>query len=181
MSAVALIAPHGVPATVRTLPFRARTPHWDPPYDDELPVPLPTAPPWCEPLPLAVPAPGTLSREQASPPRQRPGAQGLPDARTRATTMVRALVEVIAGERPASHLARYATLDVQQVLAGLVPPVAARRRPWGRTVRSIHVTEPSTRAVEVSAVITRGDRCAAVALRLEARGSAWVITALEVG
>lgn len=169
------------PALALELPVRLRTPDWDPPYDDERPLSVAVAPVWCEPLPLHVAVPGALSPEQVRPARAAPACSGLPDARSRATTMVRALVEVMAGDRPASHLARYATLDVQQVLAELVPPTTARRRPWGRTLRSIHVTAPTPSVVEVTAVVQRGERCAAVALRMEARATAWVMTALEVG
>ncbi|HVU74493.1 MAG TPA: Rv3235 family protein, partial [Mycobacteriales bacterium] len=129
-------------------------------------------------------SPGTLTRAQAQPAHvaiASPATGRLPDPRGRAITIVRALVEVMAGDRPASHLARYATLDVQQVLRGLVPPTTARQRPWGRMVRSIHVAEPTPSVLEVTAVVHRGERCAAVALRLEARATAWVMTALEVG
>jgi len=61
-----------------------------------------------------------------------------------------------------------------------LPPPVAGRRPWARSVRSVHVSEPTDGVAEVTAVVDRGSRCAALALRMQGLDGRWLITALDL-
>jgi hypothetical protein len=176
MTVLALAAP----AVAR--PHRVTVPHWDPPYDDERPETATSgALALAEPLPLPLETRPAL-QVVPDPPRPEPAMrhEGLPAVRPRAVALVRAIVEIMAGDRPARHLALSATLPVQERLGELVPPSSSTRRCWARTLRSVRVCELMPGVVEVSAVVDRGHRCGALALRLEGKAGAWIMTALEV-
>lgn len=109
----------------------------------------------------------------------------LPHPAGTARTLVRAVVEVLSGARPATQLIRWADHDVHAALtrraaitARVRGTVPARRPPVVRGVRTCPVSD---RVVEASAVVVEADRVRAVALRLEACAGRWRITALEVG
>jgi hypothetical protein len=105
--------------------------------------------------------------------------------RTWAGRLACAVVEVLAGERPATQLLRWTTDDVYDVVArrarraGREGKLTAFGRPKP-TVRSVRVCEPAEGVVEASAVVGRGDRFSAVALRLERIDGRWRCTALEM-
>jgi hypothetical protein len=114
----------------------------------------------------------------------------LPEPRAWGGRLVQALVEVLAGDRPAGQLVRWTSGEVYDDVTALVPVRArpGRPRPPGRTgppsratVRSVHVTEPADGVAEVAATVTRGRRTTAVALRLEGLDGRWQCTALELG
>jgi hypothetical protein len=48
-------------------------------------------------------------------------------------------------------------------------------------VRSLHVSEPADGVAEVCALVRRGGRSTAVALRLEGMDGRWKCTAIELG
>jgi Family of unknown function (DUF6459) len=113
-----------------------------------------------------------------------PRAQ-LPDPRRWSARLAQGLVEVLAGIRPLAQLAPWVTDDV---FADVQPRVqaAARRtnRPAGRTraqLRMIRLCEPADGVAEVSAVVQYGNRCRALALRLEGLDGRWRCTALQFG
>jgi hypothetical protein len=93
-----------------------------------------------------------------------------------ATIVVRAIVEVLGGVRPATHLAGWATPSLQAALERF-----GGRYPGRTTVRSIRVTEPRPGVAEVVAVISRGDRVAALALRMVTANGRWQATTLQIG
>jgi hypothetical protein len=117
----------------------------------------------------------------------------LPDPRQWAAQLVQALVEVVAGDRPATQLIRWTTpevyAEVRQATNAFwhgTSPAAQRLRPGttqcGRVlVRSIHVCEPADGAAEVCATVQRGARAAAVALRMVGADGRWQCTALQLG
>jgi hypothetical protein len=107
----------------------------------------------------------------------------LPEPRTWAGRFVQAVIEVLAGDRPASQLVRWTTTEVYddvacRITSGARPgcPTPARA-----VVRSVHVAEPADGVAEVSALVRHGLRCTAVALRLEGMDGRWQCTALELG
>lgn len=107
----------------------------------------------------------------------------LPEPRAWAGRLVQAVVEVLAGARPVGQLVRWTSSDVYDEVAGLVlvrtgsgAPQQARA-----VVRSVHVTEPADGVAEVAAMVRRGMRTTAVALRLEGLDGRWQCTALELG
>lgn len=183
-------------------PHSSRAPRLDPPYDDEapaspaidgslalalaLPLQLPARPALhlVPPMPDAAigPAPGAAVEDAADDPHWgyvvTPRSE-LPDPRPRAAQLVRAVLEVLAGDRPLQHLMRVTATPVQGELDALPPPVAGRR-PWARSVRSVHVSEPTDGVAEVTAVVDRGSRCAALALRMQGLDGRWLITALDL-
>lgn len=93
-----------------------------------------------------------------------------------ATIVVRAIVEVLSGVRPVSHLAGWATPSLQVALERF-----GGRYPGRAMVRSIRISEPRPGVAEVVAVISRPDRVAALALRMETTNGRWQLTALQIG
>ncbi|CAO5147583.1 Energy transducer TonB [Frankia sp. AiPs1] len=98
--------------------------------------------------------------------------------RDTAVIVVRAIIEALAGARPVSHLARWTTPRLQHDLERTVAQLTDRSR--GR-VRSVRVSEPRPGVAEVSAVIIRGARAGALALRMESTEGRWRITTLQIG
>ncbi|ADP84025.1 Rv3235 family protein [Pseudofrankia inefficax] len=93
-----------------------------------------------------------------------------------ATIVVRAIVEVLAGVRPVAHLAGWATPQLQTALERF-----GGQYPGRSMVRSIRISEPRAGVAEVVAVISRTDRVAALALRMETTDGRWQVTALQIG
>jgi hypothetical protein len=202
--------------TPATTTLRRRPlPACDPPYDDEVGVPLgdrtrgpggaavqgtlalafvlPSGVPAVPDLPPAVSvAPelrlvGPADADEALDevefgPQPTPRAD-LPEPRTWAGRFVQAVVEVLAGDRPASQLVRWTTTEVYDDVACRVTPGGRRGSavPTRAMVRSVRVTEPADGVAEVSALVRRGLRVTAVALRLEGMDGRWQCTALELG
>jgi len=190
-----IVSTHPQPTMRASL--RLAPPPLDPPYDDERPGGQ-QATGWsidgslALSLPLRFPAP----RETAAPRPALRLVKGLPprDPRTgrditpadllpppgpRAGQLVRAVLEVLSGDRPARHLSRVTALDALEDIDDAVRH--ARNRPWARTVRSLHLAQPAPGVAEVTAVVDRGDRCAAMAMRLEGLDGRWIITEIALG
>jgi hypothetical protein len=91
--------------------------------------------------------------------------------------VVRAIVEVLAGVRPVAQLASLTTPRLQLDLERR----ACRTGQPRSSVRSVRMSEPRPGVAEVSAVIRRGKRVAALALRMELAGSRWRVTTVQVG
>ena len=111
---------------------------------------------------------------------------GLPDPKPWAARLVQAVTEVLAGDRPLTQLLRWVDADVYNDIERRVT-VHARRQPpklsngQRASVRSVHVAQPATDVSEISVILQRGARCAAVAVRLENKQDRWLCTALEIG
>lgn len=180
-------------------------PPTDPPYDDELgpaalvvdgslalafPTPIPAVP-----LRLAPPAVEEETDERVTP------RALLPDPAPLAHRFAQAVVEIVAGDRPASQLTRHATLDVLDQLERTARHRALRAAELLRTsvrtsakasgansavparprVTSIHLSEPADGVAEACAVISAGPRRRALAFRLEGLDGRWQCTALRMG
>ena len=118
-------------------------------------------------------------------PQATPRAQ-LPEPRDWAARLVQALVEVQAGDRPASQLVRWTSEEVYAAVARQAHQSRGARRPAPRAgvrpiVRSVHVCEPADGVAEACALVQRGTRASAVALRMEGVDGRWRCTALELG
>ncbi len=125
---------------------------------------------------------GRPAHPSAGPPPgvgQRPIADGrrIAPPRQAAVIVVRAIVEALGGVRPVSQLANLTTPRLQSDLERTAAQFG--RRP--AKVRSVRVSEPRPGVAEVSAVINRGTRVAALALRMESAGGRWRVTTLQVG
>jgi hypothetical protein len=193
--------PH--PSPLRRLPL----PCCEPPYDDELgPAPADWSPPERSAalgiqgtlalafvLPSGLPAvpeppPGLhLVAEDTTPldefgPRPT-GRAALPAPRTWAGRVVQAIVEVLAGVRPATQLVRWTTAEVYEEISSRVLAGHGSHAdgPPRGVVRSLHVSEPADGVAEVCALVRRGARSTVIALRLEGRDGRWQCTALELG
>lgn len=95
-----------------------------------------------------------------------------------AVLVVRAVVEALSGIRTPGQLAGWTTPRLQADLERRMP---RGTRPARCAVRSIRVSEPRPGVAEVSAVIVRGARAAALALRMESTDGRWRVTTLQVG
>ncbi len=118
--------------------------------------------------------PGDAHHDVAAPP-------GPPDARPFAHALVQRLLEVRGGVRPVLQLRRDTTptlfADLEHELVRRPRPSGAR--PTGRDLCSVHVQQRDGGVAEVCATVRRGDRMAALALRLEAFDGQWVCTQVQ--
>jgi hypothetical protein len=137
---------------------------------------------------------------------QRTPRMQLPHPKPWCARFVQALIEVLAGERPAVQLARWTTDGIftevnrrARVIAQARGPVPAighprpRQRTHGRTlsragsaagrlaVRSVHVSEPVDGVAEAAVHVQHGNRSRAIAVRIEGLDGRWRCTALELG
>lgn len=178
--------------SVRRVPARAL----EPPYDDELDGV--SSPPSTDgtlalafPLPSGVPAvPDPPARLRLVPPTEEDAERrgtAMPPPRPWAGRLVQAVVEVLAGDRPLAQLARWTVagvyFDLQRmaIRASRERAAAVPRRPTADVVRSLHVSEPVAGVAEVCALIERGARVRALALRMEDLDGRWQCTALLFG
>lgn len=168
----------------------------------------PTVRTWQPALPLQWELPGGIAVEPPAPPRLRLVATApQPEAEGKAGTpgpahpgpwiarLAPAILEVIAGERPASQLSRWTTREILATLARR--GAAAQRHPAGRglrpqcrRIRALRLHRVGPGIVEAAAVVSGADRCRALALRLEivggssaagGSGGRWLVTACEIG
>ena len=164
-------------------------PETEPPYDDDggppmagadrplLPYRKPAPPPTSAALP-----PLRLVRPVESPDAVtfdavRTARGSLEDPVPRAAMLTRALVETIVGVRPLGQLTAWVAPDVLATIQSMVASRAAR--PAALALRRVLVSEPVPGVAEVTAVVQRGERAEALALRLEGRDGRWVVTALQ--
>lgn len=113
------------------------------------------------------------------------GTAQLPDVHRTCSQVVQAVVEVLAGVRPATQLVRWLAPDLYTALQRraalgqrLQPGAPAGRR---AVVRRVRVCLPADGVAEASAVVLDRGRVRAVAVRLEGLDGRWRVTALEVG
>ena len=149
-------------------------------------------------VPLSSPAPtawiqGTLALSLADPDADAPPARvqalGANAAVERwAGRFAQAATEVAGGNRPVTQLLRHTSTEVYADLARRAQLVAAAvGLPAGEgilqavrpKVESVHASWVGHGVVEASARVRYGERCRAVAFRLERRQDRWVTTALE--
>lgn len=182
-------------------PRRIPVPDGEPPYDDEFGVARlgsPTEQPVDGTLALAFDLPSGVPAIPDAPaiparlrlvggwdaaqdshfaPQPTPRAD-LPDPRAWTPRLVQALVEVLGGLRPASQLVRWTSGEVYTAVTAQAAH-AGKAAPRGR-VRSVHVSEPADGVAEVCALVQRGPRAHAVALRLEGIDGRWQCTVFEL-
>jgi hypothetical protein len=139
----------------------------------------------------ATPPPARHLRVIGSTPPANPGT--VPDPAAWVARIAPAILEVIAAERPATQLSRWASREIFATLsrrhaAAARHPAGRDRRPPCRRIRSVRICPVAPGVVEASAVITGVERTRAIALRLEliqrpqrAEAPRWLITACEIG
>jgi len=164
--------------SLRVLPV----PPIDPPYDDERDR---GNPPVVGSLALAFPRPADALPLRLVPPALPPAPDlpAAPDVKDWSGRLVQAIVEVFVGARTAAQLSPFTTLEVLHQLERWSGRLTGRdgRPAQQPRVMSVHVCEPRSCIAEVCAVVDTGPRRRAFALRLEAKGSRWTCTALELG
>lgn len=105
---------------------------------------------------------------------------GLPDAHAWSAALAVTVLEVLAGRRPAAQLGRWLEAEVLTVLAGRVPRRRAGAPAPRPALRSVRVQHPAPGVAEVAVHGRLDDRPVPLALRLEARQTRWLGTALEL-
>ena len=100
--------------------------------------------------------------------------------------IARAVIEAVAGESPVTQLTKWTTREV--LLQVTIRAASARRHPAGkalssppRRVGSVRTCVVAPGIVEACAVVSGMTRARAIALRLEARGQRWIVTAMQLG
>lgn len=161
---------------LRLLPVPAS----EPPYDDGLPpyTAVSTLGPLCLLAPVLRLVPHWQNDESV--PAARTPAGDLPPARAVAHCLVQGLLEVLAGVRPLAQLQRRTSVELYAQLEQAVTerPRATGARPPSGAVRSLHLQQHPEGIAEVCATVYRGQRVAAVALRLEGIRGQWCCTEL---
>lgn len=115
----------------------------------------------------------------ATGPRLPTGSSALPDPRRWSARLAQGIVEALEGHRPMQQLVRWTDESVYTMLARRL--AAGRRGDRPRPiVRSVRICEPRDGVVEAGVVVGTGNRCRALALRLEGLGGRWCCTALEI-
>ena len=104
-------------------------------------------------------------------------APPLEAAQPRASMLARALLEVVGGVRPMAQLAPWLSPTVLSIVQSMTASRAAR--PGATALRRVLVSEPMPGIAEITAIVQRGPRAEALALRMEGRGGRWVVTALQ--
>lgn len=151
------------------------------------PVPAlrPAPAPEGEVVTRAWPVHGALALSDPAPRNPTAAAVALPEPQAWVETFVRVACEVGAGRRPPAQLQRWTTGDVfatlarRHALAARAPQQA--NRGTATVVRSVRCCAVEEWVREASAVVVDRGRVRAVALRLEAVGGRWRVTALEIG
>ncbi|WP_369044881.1 Rv3235 family protein [Sinomonas sp. P10A9] len=126
-----------------------------------------------------------------------PSPREAEEVRKLAAAITRAAMEVLAGTRPVMQLAPWLHRDLLppiQLRADLRRAAMAGKRAVSRNdapriallhrsaaVKAVHATLVQPGVYEAAVVVSDAARCRAVALRLEAAGLSWRVTALEVG
>lgn len=157
--------------------------------DDEQPVPSPAV----RPMPRL---PERRTRQPRSIARQggddffahQPVARAeLPDPRPLLENLTRSVIEVIAGARDLTQLARWITADVHSVLLKRVILAERARRVRGVagsvpvvSIGTIILSEPRDGAVEAVVMVHGRARSRAVAIRLEGMDGRWRATSVSV-
>lgn len=131
-----------------------------------------------------LPEPSHESDEDFGP--RRTSRADLPDPALWAPRFLQAVVDVLAGDRPAQQLLRWTTDDVYAQIrhtARRQAHAAAVRRPAGRraAVRSSRVFEPTDGIAEACGTVRYLDRVRTVAFRLEGSDGRWRCTVLQFG
>lgn len=149
------------------------------PLEWVLPSGLPAVPPPARHLRLV---PGSQAQVAQVP----DGTPRLPSPAPWVGRLAPAILEVVAGERPAAQLTRWVSGEIRETLArrgaaAMRHPAGKGRPPACRRVRSVRVTEPAPGVIEASAVVLGGTRARAVAIRLEIVRGRWLATAVEIG
>lgn len=159
----------------------------EPPYDDEHSDRAPTVdgalalafPSSAPPVPLRLVPPA-----QPGDDTNRSARADLPEPRQWTGRLAQAVLEILAGQRQAAQLARFATLDVLDLLERSSGRLVRRttNAPVSRpVVASVHVSEPVDGVAEACVVMNTGMRRRAMALRLEGVDGRWQCTALQLG
>ncbi len=97
-----------------------------------------------------------------------------------------ALVEVLAGRRPAVQLIRWTSPAVYAALTARAAVAYRRQRPdisapVRVAVRRVVLSQPRTGVAEAAIVVIDGTRVRAVAIQLLSQSGRWSIEALQVG
>lgn len=107
----------------------------------------------------------------------------LPEPGDWARRLIRVVLEVMDGSRPASQLTRWLSPEIHERVARRGTLARQRREPHRHApgVRALLTCEPADGVAEVSAVVTHRGRVRALALRLSGVDGRWLVTALEMG
>jgi Family of unknown function (DUF6459) len=168
----------GAPGGAR--PRVCRPPALEPPYDDEC-GPVPVLPRYDQPLPFEQFALEPAGGGDFGP---RPTRRAdLPDPERWASVLAQALLETLAGRRSPAQLREWTGTGAYASLVAVsgLDRWAGQRRGAPPVVRSVRVGEPADGVAEAAVVAQLGDRCLAVALRLEGLDGRWQCTAIRVG
>jgi len=115
---------------------------------------------------------------------QRTPRHALPNPAAWCGRFARALIEVLAGVRPAAQLLRWTNEQTYTEVLSLVRRRGSDRQPWTSRamVRTIKIQEPRDGIAEAAIrVVLPSGRSRAVAVRLEGLDGRWRCTALQVG
>lgn len=110
-------------------------------------------------------------------------SRDLPEATQWSRQVLRVLLEVMDGSRPARQLKRWVAHPIHDRAArrGIVARRRGGRAHKPNVVLSVHVCTPADGVAEVAALVVHNGRHRAVALRLTGVDGRWLVTVLEMG
>jgi hypothetical protein len=132
-------------------------------------------------LPELRPAPG-VPDSATRPGRTRPAQPPLTDAQARglAGAAARAVLETLAGRRPASQLATL--MDDRATVAVRTMQRGGLRWPVHNAfVVAVHVSQPCPHAIEAAVTFRSDRRTRVLAMRLDRNHRRWLVTAVRIG
>jgi hypothetical protein len=92
--------------------------------------------------------------------------------------LVRGLLEVLSGWRPAAQMALRVSPEIAADLLARPRRRTANPPPQIQRLRVLRVSDS---AVETCAVLRRGQRCGVLAMRMEFGSRGWLVTRLQIG
>ncbi len=110
-------------------------------------------------------------------------SSALPQPAQWSRQVLRVLLEVMDGSRPARQLSRWVSPAIRDRVArrGVVSRRRGGRAHRANVVVSVHVGLPRDGVAEISALVVHNGRHRAVALQLTGVDGRWLVTALEIG
>ncbi|HEX3336539.1 MAG TPA: Rv3235 family protein [Jatrophihabitans sp.] len=154
-------------------------PRREPPFDDELPQPLPPYGPHDRALPFERTPPRTAAW------RARPARpSGLPDPTPWGRRLLVGMIETAAGRRPLHQLSGLLSPSVCRGIGADFERAAQIGKPhWlhRASIRSVRATQPADGVAELCATLEVGRRVRALAMRLEEHRGRWRCTRLQLG
>ena len=128
----------------------------------------------------SAPRPHPAVWEDDDPPAPAPDVGALPDPRRWSALLAQAVVEILGGRRPPGQVVRWTAPEIYDRIQRSAPRQRAGQSGTPVRVRRVRVSTSPEGSVEAVAIVDDGQRCRALAIRLEPLQRRWMCTALDL-